>query len=286
VNGALVIASYALRENLRRRVFTVVLVISAAFLGLFAFGARRVFDDTAELAGPAARRGVDTVTLAGSSLIGAAMFATLFLGCVLAVFLTLGAVRGDAERGLLQPLVVRPVGRGALLVGRFIGAAAVCCGYVAVLFAATVGIAWAVGGYFPDRILAPGLGLVLGVAILAAIGLLASVYLSGTANGILVFMVFGGGLTAGLLGQIAFVIESSWLETVSTVISWLLPFEALYLNGLALLTADAAGVTGEIVRLGPFGGSQTAGPAVWPYALAYLALVAVAAVAAFRRRDL
>ena len=39
------------------------------------------------------------------------MFATLFLGAVLAVFLTLGAVRGDAERGLLQPLLVRPLGR-------------------------------------------------------------------------------------------------------------------------------------------------------------------------------
>ena len=42
-------------------------------------------------------------------MFGLAMFSTLFLGVVLAVFLTLGAVRGDAERGLLQPLVVRPV---------------------------------------------------------------------------------------------------------------------------------------------------------------------------------
>ena len=53
--------------------------------------------------------------LTGSTLLGLAMFTTLFLGCVLAVFLTLGAVRGDAERGLLQPLVVRPLGRTALL---------------------------------------------------------------------------------------------------------------------------------------------------------------------------
>ena len=44
-------------------------------------------------------------------MFGLAMFGMLFLGAVLAVFLTLGAVRGDAERGLLQPLVVRPVSR-------------------------------------------------------------------------------------------------------------------------------------------------------------------------------
>ena len=47
--------------------------------------------------------------MAAATLLGLAMFATLFLGTVLAVFLTLGAVRGDAERGLLQPLLVRPV---------------------------------------------------------------------------------------------------------------------------------------------------------------------------------
>ena len=51
------------------------------------------------------------------------MFGTLFLGTVLAVFLTLGAVRGDAERGLLQPLLVRPVSRRTLLLGRYAAAA-------------------------------------------------------------------------------------------------------------------------------------------------------------------
>jgi Cu-processing system permease protein len=52
------------------------------------------------------------------------MVGTLLLGSVLAAFLTLGVVRGDAQRGLLQPLVVRPVGRGGLLLGRFLGAVA------------------------------------------------------------------------------------------------------------------------------------------------------------------
>ena len=48
-------------------------------------------------------------------MFGLATFGTLFLGTVLAIFLTLGVVCGDAERGLLQPLVVRPLGRTTLL---------------------------------------------------------------------------------------------------------------------------------------------------------------------------
>ena len=58
------------------------------------------------------------------------MFAILFLGAILAVFLTLGAVRGDAERGLLQPLLVRPLPRHTLLLGCWLGATAVCAPYV------------------------------------------------------------------------------------------------------------------------------------------------------------
>ena len=63
------------------------------------------------------------------------MFGTLFLGAVLAVFLTISVVRGDAERGLLQPLVVRPVGREALLAGRFLAAAGSASFYTAAVFA-------------------------------------------------------------------------------------------------------------------------------------------------------
>ena len=88
-------------------------------------GTEAAFDSiNAEAAGAALD--VDDQVLTGSTLLGLAMFTTLFLGCVLAVFLTLGAVRGDAERGLLQPLVVRPLGRTALLGGRFAAAAGVC----------------------------------------------------------------------------------------------------------------------------------------------------------------
>jgi hypothetical protein len=41
-----------------------------------------------------------------------------------------------------------------------------------------------------------------------------------------------------------------------------------------------------IVRLGPFGGAQDAGPVLWLWALAYLGLVGAAARAGFARRDL
>ena len=283
MSGARIVAGYALREAVRRRVILVVLLLTVGFLALYGLGCAVTFDEVDSLA---ADDQLDDRVLAGSTLLGLAMFTILFLGTVLAVFLTLGAVRGDAERGLLQPLVVRPVGRTSLLLGRFAGAASVCALYVAGVYGAAVVITGIAGDWWPDQPISPGLGLVLAVVVVAAISLLGSIFLSSTANGIAVFMLFGAGLAAGLLGQIGDALAVQTLRDVARVSSWVLPFEALYQAGLHGLTADTSGITGVIVKLGPFGGAQKAGAWLWVWTVVYLSLIAAAARAAFARRDL
>ena len=142
------------------------------------------------------------------------------------------------------------------------------------------------GGWWPEDPVGPGLGLVAGVILIAALSLLGSIYLSATANGIAVFMAFGAGLAAGLLGQIGDALNVNTLENIAEIASWALPFEALYQGGLNSLTQGIGGYTGVIVQLGPFGGAQEAGPLLWPWSAAYLAMIAAAARLAFARRDL
>jgi Cu-processing system permease protein len=283
VTSALIVARYALREAVRRRVILVVLFLTICFLALYGLGCVVTFNAVDSLA---ADDQLDDRVLAGSTLLGLSMFTILFLGAVLAIFLTLGAVRGDAERGLLQPLVVRPVGRTSLLLGRFAGAAAVCTLYVALVYGAAVLITGLSGDWWPDRGIGAGIGLVLAVLVIAAISLLGSIFLSSTANGIAIFMLFGAGLAAGLLGQIGDALAVQTLQDVAKVSSWVLPFEALYQAGLHGLTADTSGITGVIVELGPFGGAEEASGWLWVWTLAYLALIAAGARLAFARRDL
>jgi ABC-2 type transport system permease protein len=278
-----VIAGYALREGIRRKVFLVVLLLSIVFQALYWLGTRQAFRDTENFVGIVP---VDTQVLTGATVLGLAMFGTLFLGTVLAVFLTLGVVRGDAERGLLQPLVVRPVGRSTLLIARFLGAAAVCAVYVVALYASSVVITGLLGDWWPDRIVLPALELAGAVTLVVAVSLLGSVFLSSTANGIAVFTVFGAGLVAGLLGQIGEALNSHTLEHVARIASWVLPFEALYQDGLNRLTADTVGFTNYALQLGPFGGSEVGGDWLAPWAAAYLLIVGAIALAGFARRDL
>jgi Cu-processing system permease protein len=276
LRAALIVARFSLRESLRRKVFVIVGLLTLVFLALYGLATWQAFkaaDDFAE----GSRAGVEPDTVVGATLAGLSMFAILFLGTILAVFLTLGAVRGDADRGLLQPLLVRPLPRRTLLLGRWLGATAVCAPYVMLVALGAFTLTDALGGWWPDRTITPLMALALGVAILAALSLAGSIVLASTANGIAVFMLFGAGLTAGLLGQIAEAIGSDSLGDIARVATWALPFEALYQAGLAELTADTVGFTRLAIDLGPFGGAESGGAGLWLYSLAYLAVTGAAA---------
>ncbi len=284
MRAARAIAWLGVQEAVRRRVFLVVAMLTVVYLALYALGTWQAFDEVH--GNRLSQFGVEMRVITAATLLGLNMFGTLFLGTTLAVFLTLGTVRGDAERGLLQPLLVRPVPRWKLLVARFAAAALVCGAYVIGVFVIATTITWWFSGWWPDRMIEPALSLAGAVAILCALSLAGSVFLSSTANGIAVFMVFGAGLVAGLLGQIGDAIGSPTLSSVATVSSWALPFEALYQSALGALTVDTAGTTAFVIRLGPFGGGEAFGPLLGPWVLGYLALIGALAIRSFARRDL
>lgn len=279
------VVGYAMREGLRRRVFLAVLLLSLGFLVLYGVGAHFAFRDAGSF-GEGEVKILDPKAFTGATIFGLAMFSTLFLGSVLAVFLTLGIVRGDAESGLLQPLVVRPIGRTTLLLSRFLAAAGLAAAYVLAMYAAALAITWQTGHWAPDHLLGPALALALAVAIVAALSLLASTFLSVTAQGIVVFMVYGAGLTAGLLAQIGHAIHSATLHSIGHTASWILPFEGLYAASLHALISNTTGLTGVVLQLGPFGGSEPASPALILWAFIYTAGILALAAAAFGRRDL
>jgi Cu-processing system permease protein len=281
---ALIIARYVLLECLRRRVFIVVPIATLAFFGLYAFGTAQVFKDTRGFAGGIGP--IDAKTFVGATMLGLSMFGTMFLGTVLATFLTFTVIRGDAEQGLLQPLVVRPMDRRELLFGRFVGASLVAVGYGLLLFGGCVVITGIAGDWWPDRIVEPALQLSGALLFVVVLSLFGSIFLSTVANGIAVLMVFGAGLVAGFLGQIGEALGSDTLVDIGRIASYVFPFEALYQAGLSALTADTTGPTAFVVQLGPFGGAVAGGPLMYTWLALYFAAIFGGAAIAFGRRDI
>jgi ABC-type transport system involved in multi-copper enzyme maturation permease subunit len=285
VSAVLTIARYGVRESIRRRVFGVVAILTLLSGLLYVLGAKVAFDDTGSFGGGVVGPG-EVKDFTGATVFGMAMFGTLFLGAVLAAFLSLAVIRGDAERGLLQPLVVRPIGRAQVLAARFGAAAVVSAGYVLIVYAGAVLVTGIIGDWWPDNVVEPGLALALGVVVVSALSTAGSVVFGATANGIAVFMLYGAGLMAGLLGQIGEALTSHTLERIATIASWALPFEVLFQNALDATVSDTGGIAGALLELGPFGGAHHAGALVWPFTVLYVAAVLAAAGWAFSRRDL
>jgi Cu-processing system permease protein len=282
VTDVLVIARLALQEAVRRRVLAVVAVLTLASGALYVVGCVSLQHQLVKVS--SFSQGGKLEPIVPATLLGLASFGTLFLGSVLAVFLTAGAVRGDVDRGLVQPLVVRPVGRGIYLAGRALAATTVSGGYVLTVSALATLTTKLVFTSLPPaawRVIPP---LVVAVAVVTMLTLLVSCLLSTVATGISVLMAYGAGLIAGLLGEIARSFSATTLTRIADGVSYLLPFEALYRDALAKLSP--AGPLGQLVQLGPLGGAKGGGVGLWFYVLFYVAVCGALAVWAFAHSDL
>ena len=167
MNSILQMIAETLREARRRKIFLIVPIMSVAFIAIYGVGNYYAFRDTSGISGS-----VDTHSLAGATLVGLSMFVSLFLGSALGIFLSFSLVRGDAEVGTLQQLVVRPLARRGVLIGRFVGASLICVTYVLIMYALSIGVTGLIGDWWPDPLVAPGMTLALGVTVVIALTLL------------------------------------------------------------------------------------------------------------------
>lgn len=281
MSDVLVIARLALQEAARRRVLTVVAVLTAISGGLYIVGLLSLRHHVGGLLEVADGQLKPVVP---ATLLGLASFGTLFLGSVLAVFLTAGSVRGDADRGLVQPLVVRPVGRASYLAGRGLAALVISGGYVLVISVLATVTTRAFFANLPPHAWQAIVPLVAGVCVVTVVTLLVSCVLSTVATGITVLMAYGAGLVAGLLGEIGRTLEATTLTRIADGVCYALPFEALYRDALSKMSP--AGLAGQLVQLGPLGGARGGGPGLWIYTAGYVVGCAAAAVWVFRKSDL
>jgi len=281
MSDALVIARLALQEAVRRRVLAVVGVLTALSGVLYVVGCvslKNNIDSALQVGGGIIK------PIVPATLLGLASFGTLFLGSVLAVFLTAGAVRGDVDRGLVQPLVVRPVGRGAYLAGRALAAMVVSGGYVAVISILATVTTRALFSLTPPDAWQSIPRLVAAVVVVTTLTLLVSCVLSTVATGISVLMAYGAGLVAGLLGEIGRAFHATTVTDIADSVAYLLPFEALYRDALSRLSPE--GPLGQLVQLGPLGGARAGGVGLWLFVVAYVVGCLLLARWLFGRSDL
>jgi Cu-processing system permease protein len=293
MRNVLLIAELSLREALRKRLVLILLILTALFVGFYLYGILRLqnaldaraIDAGLDVAPEGGRRGLSGASVAFSAIFG--MYLVYFLGSLMSVLSTVGAVSGDIENGVMQSIISRPVSRAQLVLGRWLGFSIVNVVYVALLSAALlIGVRIITGFTPPQPLLAVGLVL-LAVLLLTSLTVLGSTLFSTLSNGIGVFVLYGLGFTGGILSTIGQLAATPTLVTLGNVANVLMPSNALWLGASYHLQPDYVLRLNELTRgSNPFIGATpiATGTVIW--AAAYALLVLLLAVLAFRRRDL
>lgn len=274
------IARLTLREALNKRILVVALLLTAAFLGLYAVGTYFAGRELA-LRAPRVIR-----MAAASNLLSAGLYLASFVMSFLAIFTAVGTISAEIDNGLLQVVVPRPVPRRAIVLGKFAGYAALIAVYAVLVFSAVLGIARA---FLPAPVEAPlpALGLfVLQPIVLLALSLLGSALLSTLANGVAVVLLFGIGLIGGIIEQVGAVAQSETLTRIGIVSSLVMPADAIYRKMIHVLYGGAANSLSGMQAMGAVGAQLPPSAAMIVYATLYALAAVYFAVRAFEGRDL
>jgi len=294
--SALVVARWTVLEARRRRLVLAGVLLSVAFVVLFAVGFYLLYRtqerDLAQAGasgfGPDAREELLAIS---TILVLLGLYGVQFLAALLGLFLGAASVSPEIDSGALHAVLARPLSRLQYLLGRFLALAGLLVTYVVVMSAALLLVARGVTGFQPgDATRVVGL-MVLEVLILLAVSLLGSTVLPTLANGVVMLVLFGLAWLGGIIGFVATIPPGNELmANLGTAVSLLLPADAVWRGAsfhvlpTSFLVAGSF-ANGEEVGL-PFGSTAPMAPAMLAWAVAYPVACLALAVAAFRRRDL
>lgn len=286
--NALIIARFTLQEAISRRLVLAGVVLSLAFVALFAIGFTLLYHHRAALGGSEALSDTQIRAGVGTVLTVLGLYAVYFLSGFLALFLSVGAVSGEIDAGTLHALLARPLRRAEFIAGRWLAYTGLISVYVAVMAGSLLLCVRVIGGYgVPDPLRAVGL-LVLATVVLLSLSLFGSTLFSTLANGVVVFTLFGMTWMAGIIEFVGAGINNEAMLNVGTAAGLLLPSDAVWRGAsyyvqsplfLAALDADSnVGI--------PFASIHPPSTPLVLWGLLYPLLFLGGAVLTFRRRDL
>src|SRR5262245_52479009 len=216
-----------------------------------------------------------------SLLLMAGLYVVHFLTVMLAIFASVDTIAGEIASHTIQAIVTKPVRRWQVLVGKWLGYAAMLVLYLGLLGGGLMLSVYLQVGYAAPNWLQGLLLLMLEALVLLSLSLLGGTRFSTLTNGVLLFMLYGLAFIGAWVEQIGALLNSHAAVNVGIVTSLLMPVEALWRRAAYLMQPQILSVIPS-----PFGGTSPPSQAMVLYAALYAALALGLAVRTFRQRDL
>jgi Cu-processing system permease protein len=272
-----IIARVTFREAARRKILWTAIIAAAAFLALFATGMHFQVKDTRFGHLPAVIR-----FQALSTMLQIGFYAVDLLAVIMTILTSVDTISGEIASSTIHAIATKPIHRWQLLLGKWIGFAAMIAVYVALVF----GGVFAIGYFIADMRVhnAPQGALLI---YLECLVVLTTTFLFGTwfstlTNGVIVLGLHGFAFIGGWLEQIGAVTESTRLVTLGIVSSMIMPSESVWRRASYVMQSSAT----RTFNFSPFGTHSAPSVTMMLYAVVYLLAAMTLALYRFQQRDL
>ncbi len=282
---ALLIAQLTFQEAMRRKVVLGVVALSLAFIALYAYGYHLFVIDWNHNHTMQQARGTGLVTypIMASAMVMLGLYTVNFLTGIMTIFAAVGAIASEIDAGTLHAIVPKPLARWEIVIGKYLGFAAMLIVYIVVMSASVVVTSVTIGHYTPPNVVQGTLLIILVSLILLSLTMLGSTIFSTMANGIVVFMLYGMAMTGGLVEQIGTLLNNDVMVNIGIVTSIIVPSDSMWrLASYVVQPRLAISFTGP----NPLGTTVPPSTFAVEYAAVYCLVLLIGAVLVFRRRDL
>ncbi len=274
------IAGITFMEARWRKVAWAIILLGLAFLLVFTVGFYFMWRDMSRVYDIASVRMLEPVNF----FVLAGMYGVAFLGVVLALLISVDTIAGEITSGTIQTLVTKPLRRWEVVVGKWLGLAAMLSLFIAIMCGALIGIVWAITHYLPPNPLPAILLIMLEGLVVLTLSILGGTRLPALANGVVVFMLYGLAFIAGWIEQIGAMLRNEAAINTGIVVSLFMPSEAMWKRAAYIMQPPFLSNLG--LDATPFGAASTPSPLMVGYAVLYVVAALALAVRLFSRRDL
>jgi ABC-2 type transport system permease protein len=270
-------ALITIREAARKRILWTALLAGGGFLGLFALAVHVQQQDlVARAVSPFIRYQIL------SAMLMVALYVVDLLAVVMSILTCVDTIAGEISTGTIQAIATKPVARWQVLMGKWLGFAAMITVFVALVFGGTIGIAWIMSGVAPEHALAGGSLVLLECLLALTITMLFGTWFSTITSGVLAIALYGLAFMGGWFEQMSGFTDSARLAGVGVVTSLIMPSEAIWRRAEYDMQSPLAGA----LPFSPFANVSIPSHTMIGYAIVYLLLALMLALYRFQRRDL
>ncbi len=289
--ASLTIARLTVREATRRRLVLALAVLTVVVIGLTGWGFQHLSTLTIANGQASGGQPIPPEELRFGTAQVLILVEFMFSGVLAlsAVVAAAPAISGEVESGQALAILARPVGRHEVVLGKWLGLAALIAVYTVSASALELLVVGLVSGYSPPAPVPAIAYLAAEGVVIMSLTLALSTRLPGMTAGVICLVLFFVAWIGGIAGTIGDVFNNTGIRNAGTISQLLLPTDALWRGSVFNLEPAfyRALLGGTTVRGGnPFFVQEPPSTAFLVWSAAWVVVIVAIAIRSFQRREI